>query len=483
MRVKFSDFKIIKYYSAVESRTPKGRILSITFFLLASQLIFITPVSAATVTATGTHADTSKCNQTVSDATNVEVVRLSGGDCVLIFKSGSVTWTAPQGLTAVQILLVGGGAGGGGTFDTRGAGGGGAGQVNSNAEYSLSGNSDYSISVGAKGAGGLQPARANAPQNVGSNGGNSILSLNGSNLLVAYGGLGGCASRTTVYEVYCTSSTDSGTGGAAATTSSGGGRGGASGGGGGGSSGAGGVAVGGAGGAGTASAITGTSVTYGTGGNGGLNNTNAVGASASANTGNGGRGASSSGATNYNGGDGGSGIVVIRFSPDFVPSSPTFNSISGGDRRVTISFTAGSNNGAAITDYEYSLNGGSYTSAGTTTSPFTITGLSGRTAYSVTIKARNSVGLSVASSSLSATTTDASLDASETAAEAARIASAAAKQQKELTEILSLIPELGKISLSIGETSKILTGQKCVKKKQIKYVFKGKKCPKGFVKK
>jgi hypothetical protein len=142
------------------------------------------------------------------------------------------------------------------------------------------------------------------------------------------------------------------------------------------------------------------------------------------------------------------------------PAAPTLNSVTSGDRRVTISFTAGANNGAAITDYEYSLNGGAYTSAGTTTSPFTITGLSGRTAYSVTIKARNSVGLSTASSSLSATTTDASLDASEAAAteaarvaevarlaavEAARLAAAAeaakkAKEQKELTEILAIIP-------------------------------------------
>ena len=73
------------------------------------------------------------------------------------------------------------------------------------------------------------------------------------------------------------------------------------------------------------------------------------------------------------------------------------------------------------------------------------------------------------------------------AAEAARIAAEAAaakkaKEQRELTEILSLIPELGKLSLGIGETSKALTGTKCVKGKTIKYVFKGEKCPKGFTK-
>jgi DNA-binding beta-propeller fold protein YncE len=194
---------------------------------------------------------------------------------------------------------------------------------------------------------------------------------------------------------------------------------------------------------------------------------------------------------------------VTKITSAAVPSAPTLDSVVAGDRSVTISFTAGSNNGAAITDYEYSLNGGSYVSAGTITSPFTITSLSGRTAYSVTVKARNSVGLSSASSLLSATTTDTSLDLSEAAAEAARLAAiaeaarvaaaaeaarqaataAAAKQQKELTEILSIIPSLGALALSLGETTKSLTLQKCVKKKQVRYIKKGAKCPKGFVKK
>jgi len=173
------------------------------------------------------------------------------------------------------------------------------------------------------------------------------------------------------------------------------------------------------------------------------------------------------------------------------PSAPTLNSVTAGDRRVTIAFTAGANNGAAITDYEYSLNGGAYTSAGTTTSPFTITGLSGRTTYSVTIKARNSAGLSTASSSLSATTTDASLDANEAAAaaEAARVAAAnaeaarKAKEQKELTEILAIIPKIGELTLGLGETTKSLYSNKCVKGKTTKFVKKGAKCPKGYVKK
>ena len=185
------------------------------------------------------------------------------------------------------------------------------------------------------------------------------------------------------------------------------------------------------------------------------------------------------------------------------PDAPTLNSVTAGDRRVTVAFTAGANNGAAITDYEYSLNGGAYISAGTTTSPFTITGLNGRTNYSVTLKARNSVGLSAASNSISATTTDSSADASEAAAaeaarvaEAARIAAAnaaaaeAAKQQRELLGILSLIPELGKISVKVGVMTNSLLApqksssakQKCVKGSNTKFVKKGSRCPKGYTK-
>ena len=176
------------------------------------------------------------------------------------------------------------------------------------------------------------------------------------------------------------------------------------------------------------------------------------------------------------------------------PGAPTLNTVTAGDKRLTIAFTAGATGGSAITDYEYSLNGGAYISAGTTTSPFTITGLSGRTSYSVTIKAKNSVGLGTASSSVSTTTTDSALDASDAAAarvaaaaETARVAAAAqaarlAREQQELINILALIPKLGELTLSLGETTKSLYSTKCVKGKTIKSVKKGAKCPKGFVK-
>jgi hypothetical protein len=182
---------------------------------------------------------------------------------------------------------------------------------------------------------------------------------------------------------------------------------------------------------------------------------------------------------------GNSDVYVLKLSTSgdaevsTAPAAPTLNSVNAGDKSLTVMFTAGANNGSAITDYEYSLNNGTYTSTGTTTSPFTITGLSGRTAYSVTIKARNSVGLSVASSSLSATTTDASLDASE----AARIAAKKAQEQKELTELLSVIPSIAGLALNLGNLTNSLLTTKCVKGKTVKFVKKGAKCPRGFVRK
>ena len=169
------------------------------------------------------------------------------------------------------------------------------------------------------------------------------------------------------------------------------------------------------------------------------------------------------------------------------PGAPTLNTVTAGDKRLTIAFTAGATGGSAITDYEYSLNGGAYRSAGTTASPFTITGLSGRTSYSVTLKARNSLGLGSASTSISATTTDSALDAIEVA-EAARVAAAAeasrkAREQQELINILALVPKLGELTLSLGETTRSLYLTKCVKGKTTKFVKKGSKCPKGFVRK
>jgi uncharacterized delta-60 repeat protein len=74
-------------------------------------------------------------------------------------------------------------------------------------------------------------------------------------------------------------------------------------------------------------------------------------------------------------------------------------------------------------------------------------------------------------------------------AEAARVAAAnaeaakKAKEQKELTELLSVIPSIAGLALNLGDLTNSVLTTKCVKGKSIKYVKKGAKCPKGFVKK
>ena len=58
-----------------------------------------------------------------------------------------------------------------------------------------------------------------------------------------------------------------------------------------------------------------------------------------------------------------------------------------------------------------------------------------------------------------------------------------AAEQQELLNILALIPKIGELTLSLGETTKALYATKCVKGKATKYVNRGSKCPKGYAKK
>jgi hypothetical protein len=116
-----------------------------------------------------------------------------------------------------------------------------------------------------------------------------------------------------------------------------------------------------------------------------------------------------------------------------IPTAPTLSSATGGDRRITLSFTPGSNGGSPITDYQYSLNGETFTAMSSTTSPFTIMSLLGRAVYTIRIRAQNLIGFSESTAALSATTTNAALDASEAAAAAAETArlQAAAEAARE----------------------------------------------------
>ena len=77
----------------------------------------------------------------------------------------------------------------------------------------------------------------------------------------------------------------------------------------------------------------------------------------------------------------------------FPPGRPTIGSIIPGNQTAIIYFTKGS--GTAPTDYQYSTdNGTTYTSMGTTSSPFTVSGLTNGLTYQVKITASNSNGTS-----------------------------------------------------------------------------------------
>ena len=90
-----------------------------------------------------------------------------------------------------------------------------------------------------------------------------------------------------------------------------------------------------------------------------------------------------------------------------VPGAPTIGTATAGNALATVTFTApASNGGAAITGYTVTSSpaGGIDSNAGTTGLTHTITGLSNGTAYTFTVKATNSVGISPASSASNSVT-------------------------------------------------------------------------------
>jgi hypothetical protein len=88
-----------------------------------------------------------------------------------------------------------------------------------------------------------------------------------------------------------------------------------------------------------------------------------------------------------------------------VPGPPTITSITSGNQQLTVVFTAGSDGGSPITDYEYSTNNGAtFISAGTTVSPIVISGLVNGTTYQVVIRAVNVNGPGAHSDEVDGTT-------------------------------------------------------------------------------
>ncbi len=114
---------------------------------------------------------------------------------------------------------------------------------------------------------------------------------------------------------------------------------------------------------------------------------------------------------------GDSDYVSQSFTMYLPPTVPTLGTVTGGNRTLTVSFTAPtSNGGSPITGYKYSFDNW-VTSAllATTTSPLTITGLNNNASYSVAIKAVNGAGDSPSSATSSSVTLPATVPVAPTA--------------------------------------------------------------------
>jgi hypothetical protein len=279
---------------------------------LAPRFVEPTPTPTPTNTGTPTNTPTQTSTQTQTPTPSITASQTETPTTtptptntpLLIVQSftsvGTTLWTAPDGVTSVEYLVVGGGGGAGNGYDNAGGGGGGAGMVLSGTTLVTPGNS-YTVTVGGGGPGGAN-ARANNPGTSGDNSVfGSITSLGGGNGLGSR--TGGSAGSAQI------GSTTAATGG----SGSGGGFGGKGGGGaltsGSNNSGT----TGGSGGNGEISNISGSNVTYGVGGAGGNAGFQNAGTNGATNTGNGGRAGGAGTANSTGGGNGGSGIVVLKY--------------------------------------------------------------------------------------------------------------------------------------------------------------------------
>ena len=87
---------------------------------------------------------------------------------------------------------------------------------------------------------------------------------------------------------------------------------------------------------------------------------------------------------------------------DVVPGAPTITGVGVGSGKASIAFTPGTNSGTSITNYEYSVNGGSsWDNAEDTSSPILVTGLTNGQTYTFRIRALNTMGAGAPSNSVS----------------------------------------------------------------------------------
>jgi trimeric autotransporter adhesin len=85
-----------------------------------------------------------------------------------------------------------------------------------------------------------------------------------------------------------------------------------------------------------------------------------------------------------------------------VPQAPTIGTATAGVASATVAYTAGATGGKAVSVYTATSSPGSFT--GTGASPITVSGLTGGTAYTFTVRATNANGTSAASSASNSAT-------------------------------------------------------------------------------
>jgi hypothetical protein len=95
-------------------------------------------------------------------------------------------------------------------------------------------------------------------------------------------------------------------------------------------------------------------------------------------------------------GPGAPATTTIGIVPSDVPSPPTVTSLVAFGGGIVVNFTPGASD-SPITGYDYRLDGGDWTTGAVSANQLTISGLTNGRAYSVDIRARNSVGPSLAS--------------------------------------------------------------------------------------
>jgi titin len=109
-------------------------------------------------------------------------------------------------------------------------------------------------------------------------------------------------------------------------------------------------------------------------------------------------------AQNSNGG--GASSAASLATPRTTPGAPTITRVTSGNQLISVAFAAPANNGgSAISNYEYSLNGGLWVprSPVSTTSPLIVGGLVNGTAVAVRIRAINAMGAGESSNTISST--------------------------------------------------------------------------------